>query len=531
MENEKRFIIAIGLCVLVILAWQSYMRKYAKPYQMPQQTTEVVSEVPLAVVRTTPVEVEEQRVGIKEKTAEIATDLFGVTLTTSGAAIKEMLLFDFKDNVGGNIVLSASNQTSPHILQTLDSLTAKPEPWTLSSSSDSSATFIKSGKYTTQTKNFNFHKSSYIIELEHKIINNTSLPQTVSYQLVSGAALIGDGRLDKMYAGADAQVGEKVIRKKPGARGLKQGEQITGSPAWVSARSRYFSIVLKPNQQEKGASITSPSAKDIWSAIDVGPISIEPNDTVVRSYTMYAGPNNLEALASIGPGTNNVISYGIFGGIAKILFKGLQFFYKISGNYGIAIIGLTLVISLVLSPLTRKSMHSMKETQKVQPEVERIKKEHSGDPQKMNKEIMELYKTHHINPVGGCLPMLLQIPVFFALYQLFLRSVELKGAHFLWIKDLSEPDMAFTISQKLPIIGNSINILPILAGLAMFAQQKISHPGGEVSEQQRMMAIVMPVVFTFIFYSMPSGWILYFVTNTALTLILQEFILKSRKPA
>ena len=127
--------------------------------------------------------------------------------------------------------------------------------------------------------------------------------------------------------------------------------------------------------------------------------------------------------------------------------------------------------------------------------------------------------------------MLLQIPVFFALYQLFLRSVELKGAHFLWIKDLSEPDMAFTISQKLPIIGNHINILPIIAALAMFAQQKISHPGGEVSEQQRMMAFIMPVVFGFIFYSMPSGWILYFVTNTALTLVLQEFILKSRKPA
>jgi len=366
--------------------------------------------------------------------------------------------------------------------------------------------------------------------LEYKITNNTSLPQTASFQLVSGAALIGDGRLDKMYAGADAQVGEKVIRKKPGARGLKQGEQIAGSPLWVSARSRYFSIVLKPDQQERGASIQSPSAKDIWSAIDVGPISLEPNDTVVRTYTLYAGPNNLDALASIGPGTNNVISYGIFGGIAKVLFKGLKFFYKISGNYGLAIIGLTLVISLVLSPLTRKSMQSMKETQKVQPEVERIKKEHSGDPQKMNKEIMELYKTHHINPIGGCLPMLLQIPVFFALYQLFTRSVELKGANFLWIKDLSEPDALFTLQRSFPVIGNQINILPILAALAMFAQQKISHPGGEVSEQQRMMAFVMPVVFGFIFYSMPSGWILYFVTNTALTLVLQEFILKSRKP-
>ena len=173
----------------------------------------------------------------------------------------------------------------------------------------------------------------------------------------------------------------------------------------------------------------------------------------------------------------------------------------------------------------------MKAMQAIQPETEQIRKAYSDNPQKMNKEIMGLYKKNKINPVGGCLPMLLQLPIFMSLYQVLLRSVALRGAHFLWIKDLAGPDAAFTLPQKLPIIGSHINILPILMAIAMWAQQKISQGGGkEVSEQQKMMATIMPVMFGFIFYNMPSGLVLYWFTNTLFMLLIQEVVLKARKP-
>ena len=173
----------------------------------------------------------------------------------------------------------------------------------------------------------------------------------------------------------------------------------------------------------------------------------------------------------------------------------------------------------------------MKEMQKLQPEIEHIRKAYSDNSQKMNKEIMELYKKHKINPVGGCLPMLLQLPIFMSLYQVLLRSSALQNARFLWIRNLAGPDAAFSIPQKLPIIGNNINILPILMAIAMWGQQKLSQGGGkEASEQQKMMSTIMPIMFGLIFYNMPSGLVLYWFTNTLFMLVVQEVVLKSRNP-
>ena len=142
---------------------------------------------------------------------------------------------------------------------------------------------------------------------------------------------------------------------------------------------------------------------------------------------------------------------------------------------------------------------------------------------------MALYKQHKVNPISGCLPMVFQMPVFFALYQVLNKSIELKGAHFLWIKDLAEPDAAFKLSTTLPVIGEYVNILPVLAGIAMFFQQKLSQPQSGQTDQQKTMAIMMPVLFTFLFYNLPSGFILYFFTSSAIMVTLQEFAIKRKK--
>jgi len=169
--------------------------------------------------------------------------------------------------------------------------------------------------------------------------------------------------------------------------------------------------------------------------------------------------------------------------------------------------------------------------QLLQPKIEELRKNYKDNPQKLNKEIMELYKQHKVNPFGGCIPLILQIPIFFALYQALIRSIALKGAKFLWIKDLSEPDRFFSLPTTIPIIGNEINILPILMAIGMFVKQKISMSkvSSGSAEQQKMMMILMPIMFGVIFYHMPSGLVLYWFVNSALMLVYQIRISKTNE--
>jgi len=189
------------------------------------------------------------------------------------------------------------------------------------------------------------------------------------------------------------------------------------------------------------------------------------------------------------------------------------------------------LVYLVLFPLTMKQMRSMKEMQALQPRIDELRKTYKDNPQRMNKEVMELYREHKVNPFGGCLPLLLQMPIFFALYQALMRSVALRGARFLWIKDLSEPDRLFILPTSIPLIGNEINILPIVMAIGMFVQQKLSsgNASSSTAEQQKIMLILFPVMFGFIFYHMPSGLVLYWFVNSLLMLIFQVRISRQTK--
>lgn len=536
MESGKRLIIAIALSVLVILGYQSYMRKFDKPYHKritTQTTTPRVDIKQQEERRQKQAQAEKEFLqkaqdSTPEKTTTMENQIYRAILTNRGAAIKELALLSFADKTGEPIPLYQPKPGLPLVLEITDTTSAATTSWSLAEKTNSSLTYRAEDQFKVVRKTITFDNYSYTIGLELNIKNKTDLPYQTRYKIIGGPAVASAGYIDKRYIGGDIQIGEKIYRRSPSSKTIQGGEIFYGAPVWASTRSRYFSFVLKPEQREEAGFIESPDKKEIWSGIMLGPISIAPHAEITHRYTLYAGSNDLEEMAVLGPTSNNIISYGMFGGIAKLMFKALAIFYKISGNYGLAIMILALVISTIMFPLTRKSMRSMKEMQKIQPEVEKIKKEYADNSQKQQKETMELYKRHKINPVGGCLPILLQLPIFLSLYQVLLRSVELKGANFLWIKDLSEPDAAFKFPQTIPILGNYINILPILMALAMFMQQKISQPKGtKVSEQQRMMMIIMPVMFAFIFYNLPSGLVLYWFTNTLLTILGQEVILKS----
>ncbi|MDP8296975.1 MAG: membrane protein insertase YidC [Candidatus Orphnella occulta] len=535
MNNEKRLFLAIGLSVLVILGYQAYMKKHVKPYHA-QNINDTVLQPEQEKIASSTIEIEkviDRPVAVKaatDKTTTLENDVFTAVFTDDGAAIKELYLMQYIDAAGAPTRLSGPIEQAPYLLSIQNSKEQKRQ-WGVVSKDSKHIKYKSTLGGVEVIKVFNFYKTKHIIGLELMFRNTTKKRMTMSYALNGGTAEANNGYLDSRYIGADILADGKVLRKRPSGKTITDGITVTGSPVWVSAHDRYFSFVLKPDQQEEGAIVKSSSKKNIWSSIVSMPVTLEPGQVATRSYVQYAGPSDIDAISELGASANNVISYGFFHPVAKVLFKALRMFHRITGNYGLSIILLSLTISLIMMPLTRKSLHSMKAMQAIQPETEQIRKAYSDNPQKMNKEIMGLYKKNKINPVGGCLPMLLQLPIFMSLYQVLLRSVALRGAHFLWIKDLAGPDAAFTLPQKLPIIGSHINILPILMAIAMWAQQKISQGGGkEVSEQQKMMATIMPVMFGFIFYNMPSGLVLYWFTNTLFMLLIQEVVLKARKP-
>ncbi len=226
----------------------------------------------------------------------------------------------------------------------------------------------------------------------------------------------------------------------------------------------------------------------------------------------YVGPKEYETLKAINPELTDVIEYGFFTFIAKPMFKALLAIYHWVGNWGWAIVILTIIIRILLFPLTLKGMLSMQKMKDLAPKIKELQQKYKGDPQKMNAHMMQLYKKYKVNPMGGCLPMLLQIPVFFAIYRVLLNAIELKGAPWiLWITDLSEKDPYY--------------VLPVLMGITMFIHQKIT-PTTITDPMQKKIFTYLPIVFTFFFLTFPAGLTLYWFTNNILSIIQQLIVNK-----
>jgi YidC/Oxa1 family membrane protein insertase len=239
-------------------------------------------------------------------------------------------------------------------------------------------------------------------------------------------------------------------------------------------------------------------------------------------FDVYIGPKDVDALEGVGHGLARAVNLGWFDFIALPLLHLLRFLDGFTGNYGVAIILLTVGIKVLFIPLTQRSFRSMREMQKLQPQMAKIREKFKDNSEQMNKEIMELYRRHKVNPLGGCLPMVLQIPVFIGLYQALLNSVELRHAPFmLWINDLSAPDRLGSL--QLPFVQHpGIPVLTLLMGASMFVQQWMTPSAGDPTQQRAMM--IMPLMFTFMFVNFPSGLALYWLVNNLLTIAQQYYM-------
>ena len=236
----------------------------------------------------------------------------------------------------------------------------------------------------------------------------------------------------------------------------------------------------------------------------------------------YVGPKDYSRLKPLANHQVEVMEFGRwFGWLCPPLLLTMHAIYKVLPNYGVAVILLTCLVRFILWPITRKAMQSMKEMQKVQPLVNELREKYKDKPQKLNQEIMALYKEHKVNPMAGCLPMALQIPVFIALYTMLRSPVELRYAGFLWIKDLSEPERLFAGSAVFNIfpmsLVGSLNLLPIFMTATAVWQQRLTPTTGD-AQQQRMMMIMMPVVFLVMSYNWASGLMLYWTVSQLLSI-------------
>jgi YidC/Oxa1 family membrane protein insertase len=312
------------------------------------------------------------------------------------------------------------------------------------------------------------------------------------------------------------------------SKDLKNEKSLSGQIAWVSYQEDYFMIAFVPETESQAnfvaRTLGSGVYEQTWSA-SLQPIA-SGNQFSAHS-TLYLGPRDLEILKVIGRKLDLAIDFGWTDIIAKPLLFLLKFFNDYTGNYGIAIILLTILIKILFWPLTHKSYKSMKEMQKIQPLMAKIREKYKNNREMMNKEMMSLYKTYKVNPMGGCLPMVIQIPVFFALFRILGNSIELRHAPFmLWINDLSAPDRLFHLPFTIPLMTppSGIPVLTLLMGASMFIQQKMTPTPGDPTQAKIM--LLMPVIFTFMFINFPSGLVLYWLVNNVLSIGQQYRIIK-----
>lgn len=298
---------------------------------------------------------------------------------------------------------------------------------------------------------------------------------------------------------------------------------LAGDIDWLAFSGRYFLAAMIP-QAEPTNSLRAWARR---SADQVQSRLIFPAGVFRTHADLYVGPKNIDRLEAVGHGLRKAVDLGWFTVVALPLLQALDFLHGFTGNYGVAIILLTVLIKVLFYPLTKKSFQSMRDMQKLQPEMQRLRERYKDKPEEMNRAIMELYREHKVNPLGGCLPMLLQLPVFVGLYNALLNAVELRHAPFIgWITDLSAPDRLGSL--QLPFVQHpGIPVLTIIMGASMLVQQWMTPSPADPTQQRVMM--IMPVMFTFMFINFPSGLVLYWLVNNILT-IAQQYAMM-RQPA
>jgi YidC/Oxa1 family membrane protein insertase len=366
------------------------------------------------------------------------------------------------------------------------------------------------------TKTYVFRRGSFLVEVRYRIENPADQPwRAFAYQQLRHSALPDSGatKYFGVYTFTGAAYYDGSYRKVAFSDMEEEPLKLTVEGGWIAMLRHYFfsAFIGEPGVKYTVYSRVVPQGTDRQYIIGMSapPVTVAPGGTLELSTRLWVGPKLQKQLATIAPGLELVTDYGIFTVISKPLFWLLDKIHGLVGNWGWAIVLLTLLIKLAFYKLSEASYRSMARMRAVQPRLVALKERYGDDKQRLNQALMELYKTEKINPLGGCLPILVQIPVFIGLYWMLLETVELRQAPFvLWIRDLSAPDPYF--------------VLPVLMGVTMFVQQKLNPAPPDPIQAKIMMAL--PFVFTVFFAFFPSGLVLYWLVNNLLSILQQWWI-------
>ncbi len=533
---DKKTFLAIVLSLMVVLTWQVFFAKKPPPKQpdTAQQGTPAAAKpagqetVPAQGAPAQTRTVLSQRVPGTERDIVVETPLYKAVFTTKGGALKSYKLKHYQTTIGKDaepveFVQVAEGMLKPFSVTFPESnVDILPESIFIADSGSLDLTQSPDNRRLTLVltypneikveKIYTFYPEKYAFELEVKA-HNLSKATLSQSPLLSWHQYV-DPKTETDSYGHEGPI--SFIAKDIDVYEVKKldsGKLLGPDVAWAGFESKYFIASMIPQNPTLTSLSLSLDARNMASVSLKGPQNIiPPGQAGSFSYSLYLGPKEYGILQTMGVGLENAIDFGSWmKWLALPLLISLRFLNDYVANYGIAILILTLIIKIIFWPLGNKSYKSMKEMQKLQPKIAELREKYQNDKTKLSQETMALYKTHKVNPLGGCLPMVVQIPVFFGLYKALMYSIELRHAPFYWwIQDLSAKDPYY--------------ITPIIMGGTMLLQQQMTPGMGDPMQQKIMM--LMPVFFTFLFLNFPSGLVLYWLFQNILSIGQQYYINK-----
>jgi YidC/Oxa1 family membrane protein insertase len=555
--------IAVALSVVGLVLWELYLVKQTPPRRAPgtaapQQISPVptaagsVSTPPVVAAPAIPSKATETAPSFPEKIETLRNSDVELRLTNRGGGIKEAVLLKQVAEKGQRVVLNSAEGAPIGAITEQPSSPALPE-FTASPQSNSAVQFEHTtSEQITIRKKFFFEKSpeekdSFVIEMDVDVENRGPNPyQTAGYFVALGSAapihqrdypyytrLVWciDGKAKGIDVGWFGGGGGFLGMGQRAARPLYQ-QNIAGAE-WVAVSDQFFTTLLAPltgkATQVWGRRFDiarSPDEKllGIEGALGMSGFQLQPGQTYSARFEIYAGPKLYHRLAQLPHNEAEVMDFGMFKLVCQFLLNFMNLLHSWLGNYAAAILALTTIIKLVLWPIQNRANRSMRQMSALSPKMQELREKYKDDPTRMNQEVMKLYKSYGINPVGGCLPMVIQIPIFFGLYKMLSQAVELRNAKFLWVRDLSQPDTVAHLS----LLGWAIpiNIIPLCMAATQIWLMAMTPKTGDATQRRVMM--FTPLIFLFICYNFAAALALYYTTQNLFSIL--QFYQNKRQP-
>lgn len=542
MDNLKTFFI-FGLLIVSLLLWEAWQNDYVRPQQaiqaaatineeLPAITTEQQQDLPDMPVAVSSVEglsdIEQPTEVTSANKIHVKTDMIDVYLDTQGGDIRSLAFLKYPaESKIPDVPVQFMAETASHFFVTqsglrsdvsapthYDQYTAEASHYELIDGQDTLIVPLhwQSEDGLSIIKTYRFHRSSYLIDIDYQVENNSGERFTAyPYAQLNRIRPPEDSGFIYTYTGAvfssEGNEYEKVDFDDLDDAAFSRAA--TGG--WTAMLQHYFVAALIPddNAQENSFYGKSINQHNYTAGVKMPTVNAENGDVAQAHYQMYLGPKEHKRLEAVAENLDLTVDYGKLTIISQPLFTVMEWIHRLTNNWGWSIVFLTVLIKLAFYRLSAASYRSMASMRKLTPKLATLKERFGDDKQKFNQAMMELYRTEKINPLGGCLPILVQMPVFLAFYWVLVESIELRQAPFIfWLQDLTAMDPYF--------------ILPVLFGLSMFFQQKLNPAPQDPAQAMVMKAF--PVIFTVFFAFFPSGLVLYWVVNNALSIAQQWHI-------